>query len=70
MMMGTYNKRDVFHLLTDRETKVLDKTSQRNVIRAKINALNFRLIVCTSDKEREEIEEEISLLKEDLRKLQ
>lgn len=60
----------MFHLLTDKETKVLGKTSQRNVIRAKIKALNYRLIVCTSDKEHDEIEEEIALLKSDLKKLQ
>ena len=60
----------MFHLLTDKETKVLSKTSQRNVIRAKIKALNYRLIVCTSDKEHDEIKEEIALLKADLKKLQ
>lgn len=57
-------------MLNDMETKVLNKTSQRNIIRAKIKALNHRLIVCTSDKEHDEIEEEISLLKADLKKLQ
>ena len=57
-------------MLSDMEHKVLNVTSQRNIIRAKIKALNYRLIVCTSDKEHDEIEEEISLLKADLKKLQ
>lgn len=57
-------------MLSDMEQKVLDKTSQRNIIRAKIKALNYRLVVCTSDKEHDEIEEEIALLKADLKKLQ
>ena len=50
-------------MLSDMETKVLNKTSQRNIIRAQIKALNHRLIVS-------EIEEEIALLEADLKKLQ
>ena len=57
-------------MLSDMETKVLNKTSQRNIIRAQSKALNHRLIVCTSDKEHAEIEEEIALLEADLKKLQ
>lgn len=57
-------------MLSNMETKVLNKTSQRNIIRAQIKALNHRLIVCTSDKEHAEIEEEIALLEADLKKLQ
>lgn len=57
-------------MLSEMETKVLNKTSERNIIRSKIKALNHRLITCTSDEEHVEIEEEIALLKLDLKKLQ
>lgn len=57
-------------MLSDMEHKVLDVTSQRNIIRAKIKALNFQLIACTSDEEHNRIEEEIAMLKSDLRRLQ
>lgn len=57
-------------MLSDMETKVLNKTSQRNIIRAQIKALNHRLIVCTSDEEHTRIEEEIALLESDLKRLQ
>lgn len=52
----------MFGLLSDMETKVLDETNQRNVIRAKIKALNFRLLTCLDD-ERDEIEAEIARLR-------
>lgn len=49
-------------MLTIKENKVLKETNQRNVIRAKIRALNFRLLACV-DEERDEIEEEIARLR-------
>ena len=70
MFNNFWKKRRLNLMLSDMETKVLNKTSQRNIIRAQIKALNHRLIVCTSDKEHAEIEEEISLLEADLKKLQ
>ena len=57
-------------MLSDMEHKVLNVTSQRNIIRAKIKALNHRLIVCTSDEEHTRIEEEIALLESDMKRLQ
>lgn len=70
MFNNFWKKRRLNLMLSDMETKVLNKTSQRNIIRAQIKALNHRLIVCTSDKEHAEIEEEIALLEADLKKLQ
>ena len=49
-------------MLDIKEKKVLSETNQRNVIRARIKALNFRLLTCMDD-ERQEIEEEIARLK-------
>ena len=49
-------------MLDIKEKKVLSETNQRNVIRAKIKALNFRLLTCLDD-ERQEIEEEIARLR-------
>lgn len=49
-------------MLSIKENKVLKETNQRNVIRAKIKALNFRLLTCLDD-ERQEIEEEIARLR-------
>ncbi len=49
-------------MLDIKEKKVLSETNQRNVIRARIKALNFRLLTCLDD-ERQEIEEEIARLK-------
>ncbi|WP_296852429.1 hypothetical protein [uncultured Methanobrevibacter sp.] len=40
----------------------MSETNQRNVIRARIKALNFRLLTCMDD-ERQEIEEEIARLR-------
>ncbi len=51
----------VILMLSIKENKVLNETNQRNVIRAKIKALNFRLLTCVDD-ERQEIEEEIARL--------
>ena len=48
-------------MLSIKENKVLSETNQRNVIRAKIKALNFRLLTCL-DNERDEIESEIARL--------
>ena len=70
MFNNLLEKKEINLMLSDMETKVLNKTSQRNIIRAQIKALNHRLIVCTSDKEHAEIEEEIALLEADLKKLQ
>ncbi len=70
MFNNLLEKKEINVMLSDMETKVLNKTSQRNIIRAQIKALNHRLIVCTSDKEHAEIEEEIALLEADLKKLQ
>lgn len=49
-------------MLDIKEKKVLSETNQRNVIRARIKALNFRLLTCMDD-ERPEIEEEIARLR-------
>ncbi len=49
-------------MLDIKEKKVLSETNQRNVIRARIKALNFRLLTCMDD-ERQEIEEEIARLR-------
>ena len=49
-------------MLDIKEKKVLSETNQRNVIRARIKALNFRLLTCLDD-ERQEIEEEIARLR-------
>ncbi len=49
-------------MLDIKEKKVLSETNQRNVIRAMIKALNFRLLTCLDD-ERQEIEEEIARLR-------
>ena len=49
-------------MLDIKEKKVLNETNQRNVIRARIKALNFRLLTCMDD-ERQEIEEEIARLR-------
>ena len=49
-------------MLDIKEKKVLNETNQRNVIRARIKALNFRLLTCLDD-ERQEIEEEIARLR-------
>ena len=49
-------------MLSIKENKVLNEINQRNVIRAKIKALNFRLLTCMDD-ERDEIEEEIARLR-------
>jgi len=49
-------------MLSIKENKVLKETNRRNVIRAKIKALNFRLLTCLDD-ERDEIEEEIARLR-------
>ena len=51
------------------EKKVLNETNQRNVVRAKIKALNFRLLTCLED-ERDEIEAEIARLRFQLDQLQ
>ena len=48
-------------MLSIKENKVLKETNQRNVLSAKIKALNFRLLTCLDD-ERDEIEEEIARL--------
>ena len=56
-------------MLSIKENKVLNETNQRNVIRAKIKALEFRLLTCFDD-ERQGIEEEIVRLRYDLKKLQ
>lgn len=49
-------------MLDIKEKKVLSETNQRNVIRARIKALNLRLLTCMDD-ERQEIEEEIARLR-------
>lgn len=49
-------------MLPLKEKKVLDDTNQRNVLRAKIKALDFRLLTCLDD-ERDEIEAEIARLR-------
>lgn len=49
-------------MLSIKENKVLNEVNQRNVIRAKIKALNFRLLTCM-DNERDEIESEIARLR-------
>ncbi len=49
-------------MLSIKENKVLKETNQRNVLRAKIKALNFRLLTCV-DSERDEIEAEIARLR-------
>lgn len=59
-MINMFNK--VVSMLDIKEKKVLSETNQRNVIRARIKALNFRLLTCLDD-ERQEIEEEIARLK-------
>lgn len=51
-----------------KEFKVFNETNQRNIIRAKIKALNFRLLTCLDD-ERQEIEEELACLRGELDKL-
>lgn len=56
-----FNKKKGFCMLSIEENKVLKETNQRNVIRAKIKALNFRLLTCLDD-ERDEIESEIARL--------
>ena len=59
-MINMFNK--VISMLDIKEKKVLSETNQRNVIRARIKALNFRLLTCMDD-ERQEIEEEIARLR-------
>ena len=59
-MINMFNK--VVSMLDIKEKKVLSETNQRNVIRARIKALNFRLLTCMDD-ERQEIEEEIARLR-------
>lgn len=54
--------------LHNREERVFKETNQRNIIRAKIKALNFRLLTCLDD-ERQEIEEELACLRVELDKL-
>lgn len=54
--------------MTPEEFKVFNETNQRNIIRAKIKALNFRLLTCLDD-ERQEIEEELACLRVELDKL-
>lgn len=54
---------EVMGMLSIKENKVLKEVNQRNVIRAKIKALNFRILTCTDKKERQEIEEEIAHLR-------
>ena len=56
-------------MLPIEEKKVLNETNQRNVLRAKIKALNFRLLTCVDD-ERDDIEEEIARLQFQLSQLQ
>lgn len=51
--------------MTPNELKVFNETNQRNIIRAKIKALNFRLLTCLDD-ERQEIEEELACLRVEL----
>ena len=51
--------------LSDKEQRVLNETTERNIIRSKIKALDFRLLTCLND-ERDEIEEEISRLRLEL----
>lgn len=50
-------------MLSIKENKVLKEANQRNVIRAKIKALNFRLLTCVDEKKRVEIEDEIARLR-------
>lgn len=59
LLTGNMSSRD--SMLSIEENKVLKETNQRNVIRAKIKALNFRLLTCLDD-ERDEIESEIARL--------
>lgn len=59
-MTNMFNKG--VRMLDIKEKKVLSETNQRNVIRARIKALNFRLLTCMDD-ERQEIEEEIARLR-------
>lgn len=54
-------------MLSIKEKKVLNETTERNVIRSKIKALEFRLLTCLDD-ERHGIEEEIVRLRYDLKK--
>lgn len=54
--------------MTPKEFKVINEINQRNIIRAKIKALNFRLLTCLDD-ERQEIEEELACLRFELDKL-
>ena len=56
-------------MLSIKEKKVLNETNEKNIIRSKIKALEFRLLTCLDD-ERQSIEEEIVHLKYDLKKLQ
>ena len=50
-------------MLSIKENKVLKETNRRNVIRAKMRALDFRLLTCVDEKERQEIEEELARLR-------
>ena len=59
------NKLDVVFMLSIKENKVLKETNRRNVIRAKMRALDFRLLTCV-EKERQEIEEELARLRFEL----
>lgn len=54
--------------MTPKEFKVFNEINQRNIIRAKIKALNFRLLTCLDD-ECQEIEEELACLRVELDKL-
>lgn len=48
--------------MTPEEFKVFNEINQRNIIRGKIKALSFRLLICLDD-ERQEIEEELVCLR-------
>jgi len=55
-------------MLSSEEQRVLEDTRQRNIIRAKMRALRFRLLTCMDD-ERQEIEEKLAVLRLELKKI-